>query len=164
MKRNQMLYAASISVAFLVVAVTATASLSHTPLYTYRMEQVSSEKNFLPTAVNEFFYNTESGVTITYEVGAYCNAVNPLVSDGVNTCETCPGHITCYSTCPETCGEPSCWGTCFEPTCDTCTQPTCETCETCVTCSTCGEPTCDSTCPNTCGGQHTCKFTCDPCS
>ena len=152
MKRNRMLYTIGVTIAFLVVAVTASASPSHTPLYTYRMEQVSSEKNFLPTAVNGFLYTAESGSTITYEVGAYCNTVTPLVSGGVNTCETCPGHYTCSNTCPETCGEPSCWGTCFEPTCSTCTQPTCETCSTC--------PTSTSTC-NTCKPQETCWDTCE---
>lgn len=156
MERNRISCAAiGIVAALLVVTVTASALPSHTPLYTFRMEQMSSEKNFLPTEVNGFTYTTESGITLTYEAAAYCNTVIPLVSGGVNTCETCPGHITCYNTCPETCGEPSCWGTCFGNTCSTCTQPTCETCETCSTC-----PTSASTC-STCKPQETCWDTCE---
>ncbi|MBU7026897.1 MAG: hypothetical protein HXS48_08140 [Theionarchaea archaeon] len=45
----------SMAVAFLAVTcVTASPRTSNTPLYTFRMEQASSEMNFLPTAVRVF--------------------------------------------------------------------------------------------------------------
>ena len=145
-----------------VACVTASSWGGSTPLYTIRMEQVSSKMNFLPTAMNAFTYTADNGSLLTCEPAAYCGNCIPLVSGGVNTCETCPGHYTCYNTCPDTC-EPSCEGTCFEPTCsstcpvtcETCTQPTCETCETCSTCVTC-----PYTC-STCKGHDTCWDTCE---
>lgn len=157
----------SVAVLGIVVLVAATCVTANswggnTPLYTVRMEQASSKMNFLPTAVSGFIYTAGEGYTLDCEASASCSNCVPLVSGGVNTCETCPGHITCWNTCPDTC-EPSCEGTCFEPTCsstcpvtcETCTQPTCETCETCSTCVTC-----PSTC-STCKGQDTCWDTCE---
>jgi len=155
---------AVLGIVVLVAATCVTASSwgGNTPLYTVRMEQASSKMNFLPTAVSGFIYTAGDGYTLDCEASASCSTCVPLVSGGVNTCETCPGHITCWNTCPDTC-EPSCEGTCFEPTCsstcpvtcETCTQPTCETCETCSTCVTC-----PSTC-STCKGQDTCWDTCE---
>lgn len=43
---------------------------SNTPLYTYRMEQVSSEMNFLPTEKSILTYTSESQCWIVYNVEA----------------------------------------------------------------------------------------------
>lgn len=136
-------------------AITANTGTS-TPLYTVRMEQISSEMHFLPTAVTQFSYVTEKGYTLT---GNLTNGVIPLEEPTVPyTCpETCD-DLTCESTCPNTC-----WNTCDDPTClDTCPN-TCElTCpNTCYTCP--GGHTCPVTCPYTCGGGYTCQKTCDTC-
>ena len=57
----------SVSIMSLALAcVTASPPTSNTPLYTFRMEQASSESNFLPTAVNEFTYNTKNGYTLNW--------------------------------------------------------------------------------------------------
>lgn len=137
---------AVVGIALALLAVTANSSLSITPLYTYRMEQASSEMNFLPTQRNSFVYSTEKGYNLNYD-GKSCY-VNPF-EEPTKYGETCPvtacPEPTC-STCPNTsCGH----------TCDTCTQPTCETCETCSTC-----PTQQSTCWDTCKGD-TCWDTCE---
>ena len=58
---------ASVSIMSLALAcVTANASPSNTPLYTFRMEEASSENSFLPTAVNEFTYNTKNEYTLSW--------------------------------------------------------------------------------------------------
>ena len=148
MKRN--LIAAAVYAALLctVLAVTAHSTLLHTPLYTIRMEQVSSRMNFLPQSVNEFTYTAKNECTLNYRAGC-CTSVEPLeiTWEGDPTCSTCDQE-TCYGT---TCEQTACGGN----TCSTCTQPTCETCETCSTC-----PTQSSTCWNTCAGP-TCKPTCE---
>ena len=161
-KKQTSIVVLSIATLIAVACVTASSWGGSTPLYTIRMEQASSKMNFLPTAMNAFTYTADNGSLLNCEPAAYCGNCIPLVSGGVNTCETCPGHYTCYNTCPDTC-EPSCEGTCFEPTCsstcpvtcETCTQPTCETCETCSTCVTC-----PYTC-STCKGHDTCWDTCE---
>lgn len=57
----------SVSIMSLALAcVTASPPTSNTPLYTFRMEQASSESNFLPTAANEFTYNTKNGYTLSW--------------------------------------------------------------------------------------------------
>ena len=50
-----------------VTCVTASHQTLNTPLYTFRIEQASSEMNFLPTAVSEFTYNTRDGYTVNWE-------------------------------------------------------------------------------------------------
>ncbi len=154
-KRQMSLAVVSIVVAFCAITYVTASSFAATPLYTVRMEQASSKMNFLPTTVNEFTYTAENGYTVNYAVAGYCGGIIPLISGGVNTCETCDDP-TCWNTCPDTC-EPTCPNTCMGVTCSTCMQPTCETCEsTCpYTCSTC-----TSTCWNTCSGL-TCKNTCE---
>ncbi len=133
--------------------VTATTSHSNTPLYTLRMEQVSSHMNFLPTAVNKFTYITEGGYTLKCRVCGRFDGVNPFapVTDEPGcteapmfTCReticvtTCP---TCTNTCPNTCQVScngtcyaSCYGTCYEQTYQVSCYGTCyDTCwETCV--------------------------------
>ena len=141
--------------ALIVATSVSAASWTMTPLYTYRMEQASHTMNFLPTEMNKFTYTAEEGYMLNHNAVVCCSSVVPLITGGVNTCDTCD-QPTCWSTCPDTC-EPTCPNTCMGATCSTCTQPTCETCEeTCpYTCSTCS-----STCWNTCSG-YTCKDTCE---
>lgn len=126
-RKKMFIAVVSVAVAFCAVACVAAASwTSSTPLYTFRMEQASSEMNFLPTEINNFTYTTEAGSTLNYEITRYCY-VNPLEEPTVPvTCpETCEETCsTCYSTCEPTCEEPSCWNTC---------SSTCSTCKPCST-------------------------------
>lgn len=152
-------------VLFAVACVAASSSVAHTPLYNLRMEQVSSEMNFLPTAVSGFFYTTEKGFTVGSTItGACCGAV-PMGTDATcfQSCSTCDTCGTCYSTCPPTCSytcdDPTCaytcWSTCDDPTCaETCTGSTCGG-QTCI-------PSCGSTCGYTCVGFQTCPPGCTP--
>lgn len=140
-----------IGVVLVALGVTVTASsVSHTPLYTFRMEQVSDKMNFLPTEVNGFTYTSEKGYVLNYGLTGFCKNVEPLLTVPIITCPI----NTCPDTCPNTCatcstcqGQPTCPYTCQ----DTCDGLTCEgscegTCE--VTCSTC-----EGTCPyGTLGG------------
>jgi hypothetical protein len=147
-KRKMFIAVASGFLVFLAVTtVIADSSLFNTPLYTFRMEQASSEMNFLPTELNRFDYNAENGYTIDYDVIVGCcidgNSIQytghtcpPLTCE---TCITCP--VTCYSTCVNTCTN-----TCVN-TCNTCVSTCPSTCvSTCVsTCyMTCDNPTCDT--------------------
>ena len=138
-----------------VTAVIADSSLFNTPLYTFRMEQASSEMNFLPTELNKFDYNAENGYTMDHEViMGYCIDGSSIQYTGYTcppvtceTCITCP--VTCYSTCVSTCTN-TCVSTCN--TCvDTCPSTCVNTCNTCVS-------TCTNTCVNTC--VSTCYVTC----
>jgi hypothetical protein len=140
---------------FLAVTCVTASSWINTPLYTYRMEQVSSEMSFLPTELNKFSYTVENGYTVNYTFVSCCGA-NPMKPPTeVETCpETCDGETCPFTACGNTCGS-TCPNTSCGNTCDTCTQPTCETCETCSTCTTCS-----STC-STCKGQDTCWDTCE---
>ena len=101
------------------VVVTATARMPNTPLYTFRMEQQSSEMNFLPREMNKFSYTAELGCSLDYEVRECCGA-EPLLppQSGIDTCSpqetcerTCP--ISCFGTCPWTCDQ-------YLLTCNTC--------------------------------------------
>lgn len=124
--------------AFLAVtAVTAHSwNAANTPLYTFRMEQASSDMNFSPAALNNFTYTAQSGCNM-HPITGVCGGVEPLEPPTYSTCD------------PEKC----------TPTGSTC----CGTCEnTCViTCISCVN-TCNSTCVNTCGGTcvNTCEYTC----
>lgn len=164
-----------------IACVGASPSPSDTPLYTVRMEQVSSAMHFLPTAVNGFVYNTESGYTLDH--GLNYITVTPATPTYIGpTCDytcayTCEGHthfgLTCWYTCGNftylvhTC-EMSCglWTCDGGATCSTCVQTCLPTCQyTCpATClNTCNGYTCDDTsCQNTCYtcDQPTCPATC----
>ncbi len=112
-----------------VTAATANSLLMDTPLYTVRMEQASSNMNFLPTEVNSFTYITGNGYTLNHDVVGSCGAT-PLWTSPYTECtcvvscwETCPCNPTCLPTCPETCNQPTCPETC-EHTCRyTCEKP-----------------------------------------
>ena len=127
---------------------------SATPLYTVRMEQASSEMNFLPTEVNRFIYTTEKGFNLNY-ICSGCFSAQPLEVTSGRTCEGTCIEPTCDNTCPSTCAS-TCGATCG----DTCGF-TCDTCAS--TCDTCDE-TCDGgpTCYNTCGLCTIIGPTCEP--
>jgi len=143
MKRTHKIVFTAVSGALAILAVAAVTAhpfTPHTPLYTMRMEQVSSEMNFLPTEVNNFTYAAEKGHEFNYEaLGVCCGVLNePTIPLG-----TCCYQLTCR-TCEETCEGETCQASCWS-TCNTC-EPTCE------------EPTCLITC------EHTCPYTCEkPC-
>lgn len=172
---------AIVSTALVVCAVAFVAASpqlkSNTPLYTYRMEQQSSEMNFLPTEMNGFTYNTEKGYTVNYHADNYCGAELLSTAPGQTFCATCfpecsTSEWTCSGsyTCCITCFYQSCWGTCYtcpgqghtcddtscQATCSTCDQPTCP--DTCW--DTCDDPTCYDTCERTC--WYTCTKPCQP--
>ncbi|MBU7048191.1 MAG: hypothetical protein HXS54_17280 [Theionarchaea archaeon] len=151
-KQKMFIVVISLSLTLCVVAaVSATTKRgSDTPLYTFRMEQASSEKNFLPTERSTFAYSAKQGYTLVYDSAKECSCITPLAT----------GYNTCQDTCPETCEDDTCEETTCPNTCSTCTQPTCPaTCpNTCL--STCPS-TCTNTCPETC--EATCASTCSTC-
>lgn len=119
---------AAISGAAVILTVTmamAIPAASNTPLYTVRMEQASSQMNFLPTERNTFTYSAEKGVELNYDVTEYCS-IEPLSTHewtcvdstcGGTLCSTCVN--TCGSTC-KTCPYQTCGSTCYYPTCQGC--------------------------------------------
>lgn len=154
------LFIAGISL-FLAICATyiiASPNSGYTPLYSFRMEQQSSELHFLPTSMNTFTYTTEKGDEVCF--GQCCTMGSTGGIQGLKTieitCSTCAStcESTCPATCPLTCD--TCYGGC-PVTLDTCLQ----TCD--VTCSTCNScPTWQITCENTC--NPTCNiFTCLTC-
>lgn len=158
MDRRQMSIAV-IGVAVAVLAVTcvsASISETNTPLYTLRMEQLSSRMNFLPVEKNGFTYTTEKGCQIDCGALGYCSTTS------AETDEACVEVITtrtCFS-CVITCWY-SCWSTCNQETCENTCPDTCN--------PTCDEQTCGFTCPDTCNptcntetcSGETCYGTCD---
>lgn len=148
MDRIRMVIATVVAAVLLAACVTGS-SLTHTPLYTVRMEQASNEMHFLSTALNEFAYITEKGCILIYDEGY--SGVQPLEEPTVPG--TCPNtcYDTCQNTCPYTC-ENTCEGATCEDTCQsTCEGPTCG--------GTCYGPTCKSTCV-TCSPPPTCYPIC----
>jgi hypothetical protein len=99
-------------------------SSRNTPLYTLRMEQASSEMNFLPTGVNSFTYAAEKGYTITCNAGVCGHALH-IESTSEPTCIL----PTCDFTCQYTCAQTSCQTTCY-----TCLETCPKTCQTCTEC------------------------------
>ena len=144
-RKKALLIVAGAAITLLAItAVTASPRLSSTPLYTFRMEQASSNMNFLPTEQNQFVYTAESGYSLNYPINcSCCGGPVPLKPLTCNTCDEqmceepteCFG--TCYSTCPGTCGT-----TCQGSTCDTCSGDTCDATSCQNTCSTCNQYTC----------------------
>jgi hypothetical protein len=157
-------------------------------LYTVRMEQASSEMNFLPTEQHNFTYTTEHGCTVDYTVSEYCSITGILGTGSLDTCygyPTCEGFSTCWQTCNGwwthngytcsiscggwTCTPHTCCTSCGNFTCvailtcmGTCIQTCPETCDTCQGHGwTCNATGCQNTC-STCD-QPTCSITCDTC-
>jgi len=150
--RKQMLVAivSVTAVSLTIIAVTASSSISNTPLYTFRMEQASSKLNFLPVPLNEFTYTTEKGYDLHEDVKGSSSILAPP-STAEETCETCdPGEYTCSNQ--------TCWNTCLlVHTCQSTCWNTCP--NTCSTCGfTCGGETCKVTCE-----YPTCPWTCETC-
>ncbi len=159
MDRTEKMLMAAIGIAIvpLVAAcVAASPQVATTPLYTVRMEQASSEMNFLPTAVNDFTYTTEKGYTLGYDIAGCCGS---LSSDTYQL--TCDYYSTCQNTCPDTCPS-TCAYSCGQTSCLTCPDTCILTCDTCEG-RTCSEPTCRKTCKVSCGGScwYTCDYTCE---
>jgi hypothetical protein len=155
MKRKHFLAAVSVALVLAATLVTAGSQATTTPLYMVRMEQQSNKMNFLPTAVTEFTYTTESGVILGMAKGyvgeslitgePFCYLTDETCKETCYTCKaTCYTCSTCSSTCGYTCGC-SCGFTCDTciATCGTTCNPTCDaiTCDsciqTCITCSSC---------------------------
>ena len=115
---------ASAVVACLGACVSASSSCN-TPLYTVRMEQVSSRMNFLPPGVNNFIYTAEKGYILTHDTGVVHALHTETTSELTCIIPTC--DFTCQNTCAQTSCQTTCY-TCLETcprTCDTCT-PMCE--------------------------------------
>lgn len=118
MKRKQKLSIAAVIVLVSVItAVTAASSILNTPLFMYRMEQASSEMNFLPTAMNTFIYTTEKGCTLQYnDFGEYCGDITPEAFTWLTCTKTCYGSTQgCGCEPTITCNHTFC--TCMPPPC-----------------------------------------------
>jgi hypothetical protein len=179
MNKQKWILIGAVSGLVISFAVAASSSPLNTPLYIFRMEQASSEMNFLPTEMNKFVYAAENGCNLNVEIDGYWIAEE--VRHDTNPRNTC--RITCIPTCPpyteggDTCNPTSCQPTCR--TCYTC-NPTCNNPWTCYlsTCAPTCNPTCNnpwtcylSTCAKTCGFtcgdvytcEDTCRYTCETC-
>ena len=157
-KQKISLVATGIVLTILAVTCVSASSRISSPLYMLRMEQASSEMNYLPTDMNIFTYTSQEGYNLNHT--ANCCTGAKLLITGVTCYDSCGGTCdytcwdTCQSTCPNTCVS-TCPDTCVSTCPNTC-QSTCP--NTCV--STCD--TCVSTCWETCG--QTCRYTCSkPC-
>lgn len=124
-----------------VMWVAADYNAPHTPLYLYRMEQVSNKMGFLPTEVTAFTYTAEYGF-YQHSIPGNGGKIQDITTE--ITCIPVTCEVTCPDTCPVTCDDPTCIVTCQYTCPDTC------------------EYTCEYTCPDTC--EHTCRYTCEkPC-
>lgn len=96
MNRKIMMFITGLAIASITVtaAVTAYSPVSHTPLYTARMEQQSSGMHFLPTEMNDLTYTSEPGFELNFEATAINGEDSDLAS----------GHASCIWTCV--------WSTC----------------------------------------------------
>ena len=114
MNRNQEMPMAVIVVVIAtlaVSAVTANPQTLNTPLYTFRMEQASSEMNFLPEEKSTFIYTTEKGYQLNAYVHGYPNNVKSLPVT-YHTC-LCTVGYGCSYTLVHDCGctYGGCWYT-----------------------------------------------------
>lgn len=158
-RKQKLMSLAVVSAALVLLAVTAVTAnprtAFNTPLYTYRMEQASSNNKFLSTSASNFAYSAEKGYALDYSNFLECSGggdVQPLKPLTCMTCdeEICVGPTICNGTCSTCQGQSTCCYTCGNTcvsTCHTCVS-TCS--QTCVyTCSTCVS-TCWNTCTATC--------------
>ena len=182
MDKKIIVIAASVTLVFFAAAVTARpqATVTDTPLYTFRMEQASNNMHFLPATVNEFTYTTQKGFTVACDTTLYSGSITPQTVPQVYTiwvtcktcgptCDTCRRTCnTCYCTCEWPCRCTSEGATCDFITCDFTCAFTCDTCfDTCFDSCwiTCNWNTCFNTCERTClelTCEHTCYLTCEP--
>ncbi|KYK30243.1 MAG: hypothetical protein HXS48_10710 [Theionarchaea archaeon] len=99
MNRKHMMSISVVSIAIagcVIAVVSASVSESSTPLYMYRMEQMSNKMNFLPTEMNDFAYTAEEGYILSYDISGYgAGGAVPAgdISWGILTCNTC--NISC---------------------------------------------------------------------
>jgi hypothetical protein len=103
-----------------IACVTANTLTVDTPLYTYRMEQVSSQMNFLPVEANGFNYNSQNCCLLSYSTG--CTV--PLDIPTTFPCK--PTEETCLNSCGGTCSY-----TCKVTECESCSFTCGSTCITC---------------------------------
>jgi hypothetical protein len=132
-KKGKLVLLAACTIAVTCYAITSVTAnsflLSHTPLSVFRMEQQSSENNFLPTPAVGFHYVAEGKYNLNHGSGG-CQCSFDAEFFSLYTCNTCD---------EEMCMEPTvCFGTC-STCCSTCSSTCVNTCHTCV-----------STCPYTC--------------
>jgi hypothetical protein len=104
-----------------IACVTANTLTVDTPLYTYRMEHVSSQMNFLPTEANEFSYNSQDYCLLSYSMGC---TMGPLDYPTTFPCQ--PTEETCLGSCGGTCSY-----TCKVTECESCSFTCGSTCITC---------------------------------
>jgi hypothetical protein len=81
MNRNQKIPMAVIGVVvttFAISAVTASPGTLNTPLYTFRMEEASSEMNFLPKEQSPLVYTTGEGYHLNTSAPKYCDNMEAL--------------------------------------------------------------------------------------
>lgn len=118
MQKRVLTAVVSVSMVSLALAcVTASPSISTTPLYRYRMEQTSSKMSFLPTEMNNFTYTTEIGYTLNcgdvWECFNGAWGLSPQCTRLMfytgrvscrGTCDTCGSVILCLETCWDSCG------------------------------------------------------------
>ena len=94
MNRKQVVYSSIVGIAIVacaVVAVSATFPGANTPLYRFRMEQISNQMNFSPVKMSGYTYTAEGGYTLHYEVSGSEGSVIPAgdKSWDILTCSTC---------------------------------------------------------------------------
>lgn len=118
MDRNRGVAAATVVALFFAIAcATASSWTSHSPLYTFRMEQTSSEMNFLPAERNDFVYTAEKGYELNCDVSTIprespqeesviiCTLICPTEA------ATCADPTECFiNTCKETQCDRTCYG------------------------------------------------------
>ena len=124
MDRKLICFVVAITVVVSLAACNSASSSCNTPLLTVRMEEASSEMNFLPYGVNSFTYAAEKGYTITCNAGV-CGHDPHITSTSELTCIV----PTCDFTCQYTCAQTSCQTTCY-----TCLETCPKTCQTCTEC------------------------------
>lgn len=109
-----------IAILLTTLFVTSGTSVATTPLFTVRMEQASTDMNFLIPLV-DFLYMTGKGNDLKYD-SPRCHSISSSDTLGttIRTCEPpCirptpapTGPVTCDFTCSYTCPDATCYPTC----------------------------------------------------
>jgi len=113
MDRNRVVVAATaITIFFAIACTTASNWTSHSPLYTFRMEQASNRMNFFPAERNDFVYTTGEGYELNCDV-TLISGESPQIESVVICTFNCPTEAA-------TCADPTeCFiNTCKETQCD----------------------------------------------